>query len=228
MKAKNLLFVLFVLLGVLFIIGSTTGNRILLIFSNFFLVPFLLVYYRIKARRLFLPIVLALLMFYIRDVLLYFGFNNNPLIIWGSFLMGMGLLFLCLVTAFERARVHPLEVLSFLIMYCFLGFLFISLAEVVPEVLPNEEFSAYLYLLLLMLLLAWGFTAYLLKSHMASLWFLVASSAFLVSEVSLFFKVFILEDISVNFFYPFFHVLAYYGFVEYGCNRRLTGKLKYF
>lgn len=212
----------------LFIFGSTTENRTLLIFSNFFLLPFLLVYYRVKAGRFFLPIVLALLMFYIRDVFLFFGFDNNPLIIWVSFLMGMGLLFLCLGTAFERSRVHPLEIVSFLIMYCFLGFLFISLAEVIPEVLPSEEFPAYLYLLLLMLLLAGSFTTYLLKSHIASLWFLVASSAFLVSEVSLFFKVFILEDISVNFFYPFFHVLAYYSFVEYGCQRRLTGKLKYF
>ena len=63
---------------------------------------------------------------------------------------------------------------------------------------------------------------------MSPLWFMVAASSFLVSEVSLFFKVFILEDFSVNFFYPFFHVLAYYGLVEYGVRRRRTGKLKYF
>ena len=140
----------------------------------------------------------------------------------------MVLLFLCLFTSFKSAKVHPFEALFFLIMYGFLGFLFFSLQEAVAETYPANKYSVLGYLLLLMLLVAAGFTAYLMKSHQGSLWFLVAASAFMVSEVSLFFKVFIVEDFSVNFFYPFFHVVAYYSFVEYGRNRWRTGKLHFF
>ena len=219
---------MFILLGVLFIAGSTLRLETVLTLSNFFLIPILLLYYRCRTRKLFRPITLALLLFYIKDVFLNYGLQDHFLIIWISFLLAMFLLFLCLITGFERSRVHPLEIVSFLIMYAFLGFLFISLSVVVPEAMPGREFSVYLYLLLLMFLLAGSFTSYLLKSHMASLWFLVATSALLVSEVSLFFKVFIIEDFSVNFFFPFFHVLAYYGLVEYGLRRRRVGKWKYF
>ena len=228
MKAERLLFVIFVLVGVLFIVGSTLHFKTLFTFSNFFLIPILLLYYRCRTRKLFRPIAVSLVLLYIRDVFLIYGFQSNPEIIWTSFLLAMFLLFLSLITGFERSKVHPLEIVSFLIMYGFLTFLFVSLSELVPEVLPGREILAYLYLLLLMFLLAGCFTSYLMKSHLASLWFMVAASSFLVSEVSLFFKVFILEDFSVNFFYPFFHVLAYYGLVEYGVRRRRTGKLKYF
>ncbi len=228
MKAERLLFVLFLLLGVLFVIGSTLRLEMMLTISNFFLIPSLLLYYRCRTRKLFRPIALALVLFYIRDVFLNYGLLDNYSIILISYLLAMLLLFLCLITGFESSRVHPLEIVSFLIMYGFLTFLFISLSVVVPEVLPEREYSAYLYLLLMMFLLAGSFTSYIMRSHMASLWLLVAASAFLVSEVSLFFKVFIIEDFSVNFFYPIFHVLAYYGFVEYGLRRRRVGWGRYF
>lgn len=196
--------------------------------SNFLLVPVLLFYYRFRARDIFRPIVGVLVLLYIRDIFLLFGIIDYLRIIWICFVLAILLLYLCMITGFGTSKIHPVELLSFLIMYGFLSFLFISLSEAVPTEDPFLEMAAYSYLALLMLLMAGSFTSYILKSHMASLWFMVAVSAFLVSEVSLYFKTLILEDVSVNFFYPFFHVIAYYAFVEYGLIRRKTEKLRYF
>lgn len=228
LRAKKLLLILFVGLGMLFVVGSAFKIQPLLIGSNLLLVPVLLLYYRYMARKIFIPIVLVLLLLYIRDFFLIYGIEAYLAYIWISFILAILILFLCMVTEFQRSKTHPVEILSFLIMYGFLTFLFITLSEGIPKDNVFFKWAGYSYLLLLMLLTGGSFTSYIMKSHMASLWFMVATASFLVSEVSLFFKVLILEDVSVNFFYPFFHVLAYYGFVQYGLKRRITGSYKIF
>lgn len=228
MKTKKIVLILYVLMGLLFAIGSVMYQWTLLVIGNFFLMPFLLLYYRVRAKRIFFPIVAILLLFYVRDLFLIYGFSNNPFIILLCFLTAMLFLFLCIITGFEKSKVHPFEFISFLIMYAFLGFMFISLSDVVPDVVPGYHTATYIYLFLLMLLMAVSFTFYLMKSHFASLWLMLASASLLVSEISLFFKVYIVEDYSVNIFFPIFHVFAYYGLAEYGLNRRRTFKLKYF
>lgn len=114
-------------------------------------------------------------------------------------------------------------------MYGFLGFLFYTIAELVSQVMPTIfETTTYLYLFLLILLLAITFTGYLLKSHYASLWLMLASASFLVSEISLFFKIYIISDVSVNIFFPLFHVIAYYALIEYALHRRRSARIPYF
>ena len=228
MKAKRLLLILFIGLGILFVIGSAFDVRPLLIGSNFFLVPVLLLYYRYMARKIFVPIIWVLLLLYLRDIFMIYGLREYLGIIWICFILAILILFCCMFTGFKRSRIHPVEVISFLIMYGFLIFLFITLSDGVPRDDFFRKWAAYSYLFLLMLLMGSSFTVYIMKSHMASLWFMVAASAFLVSEVSLFFKILIIEDLSVNFFYPLFHVIAYYGFVEFGIRRRRTGRYRYF
>ena len=219
---------MFIGLGILFVIGSAFENRPLLISSNLILVPVLLLYYRIMAQKIFVPVVVVLSLLYIRDVFLIYDLEKYLGYIWSCFVLAIIILLLCMITGYQKSKVHPVEILSFLIMYGFLAFLFITLSDGVPEDNSFKKWAAYSYLFFLMILMGGSFTIYILKSHMASLWFMVASSSFLVSEVSLFFKILILEDVSVNFFYPFFHVLAYYSFVEFGLKRRRTGELKYF
>ena len=219
---------MFIGLGILFVIGSAFENRPLLISSNLILVPVLLLYYRIMAQKIFVPVVVVLSLLYIRDVFLIYDLEKYLGYIWSCFVLAIIILLLCMITGYQKSKVHPVEILSFLIMYGFLAFLFITLSDGVPEDNSFKKWAAYSYLFFLMILMGGSFTIYILKSHMASLWFMVASSSFLVSEVSLFFKILILEDVSVNFFYPFFHVLAYYCFVDFGLKRRRTGELKYF
>lgn len=228
MNFEKLFFILFLLVGVLFVLGSLLELRTLIMWSNFLLVPVLLLFFVIKTTWPFLPIMAALLLFYIRDVFMFYGFLDHGFIIGICYFLAMSLLFLCVITSFKRVRMHPFEVICFFIMYGFLMYLFISLQEAVDQFSPANKIAVSIYLLLLMLLVALSFTAYLMKSHLGSLWFLIAASAFLVSEVSLFFKVFIIEDISVNFFYPFFHVVAYYAMAEYGLRRWRTGRLRFF
>lgn len=228
MKTKQVLLALFLGLGLLFVLGSTMGVRPLVVVSNYLLVPVLLIYFRLRTRSIFRPVVGVLLLLYIRDIFVIYGITEFLGIIWICFILAMLLLFLCLFTSFGTSRLHPAEVLSFLIMYGFLAFLYFSLIEAIPEEGGFVRFAANSYLVLLMFLSAGSFTSYIMKSHLASLWFMVAVSAFLVSEVSLFFKVLILDDTSVNFFYPFFHVIAYFAFVEYGLNRWRSNKLPYF
>lgn len=220
--------ILFIGLGMLFVIGSAFDIRPLLIGSNFLLVPVLLLYYRYMARKIFVPIVGVLLLLYFRDIFLIYGIEEYLGLIWISFILAILILFLCMITGSQKSKVHPVELLSFLIMYGFLTFLFITLSDGIPDDNFFRKWAAYSYLFLLMVLMGGSFTIYILKSHMASLWFMVAASSFLVSEVSLFFKILIIEDVSVNFFYPFFHVLAYYGFVEFALRRRRTGAYRFF
>jgi len=207
-----------------FIAGSAFSIRPLLIVSNLLLVPVLLLYYRFMTHKMFLPVVAVLLLLYLRDIFLIYNIGHYLGYTWFAFILAILILFLCLITGFQRSKVHPVEIISFVIMYGFLSFLFVTLSDGVPDDTLFRKWAAYSYLFLLMLLMGGTFTTYILKSHLASLWFMVAASSLLVSEVSLFFKILIVEDVSVNLFYPLFHVLAYYGLMEFGLRRRMTGK----
>lgn len=164
--------------------------------------------------------VIVLLLFYVKDIFMLEGFGGNPGPVLWSFGCAILILYIFALTSFQRAQVHPVEVFSLLIMYGFLGYLFYSIAELVPQVIPSYKAATYLYLLLLTLLLAITFTQYLLKSHYASLWLMLASASLLVSEFSLFFKLFVISDISVNVFYPLFHVISFYSMVQHVLHRR--------
>lgn len=129
------------------------------------------------------------------------------------------------VTSFRKSQVLSVEVLSLLIMYGFLGFLFFTIADLVPQVMHVNKTVTYIYLAALILLLALTFTQYLLKSHYASLWLMLGAASLLVSELSLFFKMFVISDVSVNIFYPLFHVLSFFAFVEHAIHRRKTPTL---
>lgn len=209
----------------LFITGSIFNLRLLVVISTILLVPVLILYYRYKAKKWFLPIVLALVLLYVRDLFMLQGFIANPTPILICFGGAIFILYIFALTSFQRATVHPVEIFSLLIMYGFLGFLFYTIAELVPQVIPSYKNVTYIYLLVLTLLLAITFTQYLLKSHYASLWLMLASASLLVSEFSLFFRLFILSDISVNIFYPLFHVIAFYALVEHALNRRKSSFL---
>lgn len=216
------------LVGVAFVLGSLLRIQELLVGSNFLLVPILLLYYRFRASWTFLPIVAALLILYIRDIFLVYGEGENYYIITGSFYLAISVLLLCVATSIRKSKIFPTEIISFFVMYGFLIYLFVALQDIIQDISSFNRISVSIYLLLLILLVAGSFTSYIMKSHLASLWFLIAASALLVSEISLLFKIFIVEDISVNFFFPFFHVIAYFAMVEYGMRRWKTGKLRYF
>lgn len=164
--------------------------------------------------------VIALALLYIRDLLLLEGFHVYPEPVIWTFGGAIAILYIFALTSFQRATVHPVEIFSLLIMYGFLGFLFYTIAELVPQVMPVYKGATYLYLLVLSLLLAITFTQYLVKSHYASLWLMLASASLLVSEFSLFFKLYILNDVSVKIFHPLFHVLALYSLVQHVLHRR--------
>lgn len=172
--------------------------------------------------------VIALLLFYARDIFMMFGFSNNPEIILATFGTAILILYLFALTGFQSTKVHLVEWISLIIMYGFLGFLFFSIGDLVPQVIPSFVVPTYVYLLLLTLLLALTFTEYLLKSHYASLWLMLASASLLVSELSLFFKMYIIQDISVNIFFPLFHVIAYYAMVQHVIYRRRSTKIPWF
>ncbi|SDL04145.1 hypothetical protein SAMN04488034_10279 [Salinimicrobium catena] len=219
---------MFILIAAVFIIGSLFDLHYFTLGANYLLVPILVLYYRYKARNWFIFLVLALFFFYLRDIFLIHGMSSfHPLALM-SFLIGILILYGFAITGFPRSKVHFVEWLSLLIMYGFLGFLFYTMAELMAEVLTVFESRAYLFLFLLTLLLAITFTAYLLKSHYASLWLMLASASLLVSELSLFFKTYVVSDISVNVFYPLFHVITYYALVEHGLHRRRSSEVPYF
>ena len=169
--------------------------------------------------------VVALLFFYIRDIFLMFGFTINPVIVLLSFGIGIVILYIFALTGFQQTKVFPVEWISLLIMYGFLGFLFFTISDLVPLVIPSFVVPTYIYLLSLTVLLAITFTQYLLKSHYASLWLMLASASLLVSELSLFFKMYVIEDISVNIFFPLFHVIAYHAMVQHVIHRRRSVRI---
>lgn len=148
------------------------------------------------------------------------GFSNNlQPIIW-SFGAAIVILYIFVLTSFQKSKIHPVELFSLIIMYGFLAFLFYTIADLVPQVIPSYKVITYVYIVSLTLLLAITFTQYLVKSHYASLWLMLASASLLVSELSLFFKLYVISDISVNVFFPLFHVIAFYALVEHALHRR--------
>lgn len=169
--------------------------------------------------------VIALLLFYIRDILLLSGFFDHALWVILSFALAVFIIYIYAITSFQRAEVLPVEILSLVIMYGFLGFLYYSMADLVPQVINSHKLVAYIYLGALIFLLAFTFTQYLLKSHYASLWLMLGSASMLVSELSFFFRLFVISDISVNIFFPLFHVISYYAFVEHAIHRRKSSSL---
>lgn len=220
LKTSQKVLLLFILIGVLFIVGSIFNLNELTVISTYLLIPVLILYYRFKTKKWFLAMVIALLLFYIRDIFMLSGFIANPYPVMWTFATAIAILYLFAITNFQKAKVHPVEIISLVIMYGFLGFLYITIADLVPQVIPSYKGFVYGYLLLLTGLLALTFTQYLLKSHYASLWLMLAAASLLVSELSLFFKLYIISDLSVNVFFPLFHVIAYYAMVEHAINRR--------
>lgn len=220
MKASQKVLVLFTVLGVLFIVGSIFYLELLSTISTLFLIPVLILYYRYKTKHWFVPMVVVLLLFYIRDLFLLGDFSNNPQPVIWTFGAAICTLYIFALTAFQKSRVHPVEFFSLIIMYGFLSFLFITIAELVPQVVPSYKIATYVYIVSLTLLLAITFTQYLVKSHYASLWLMLASASLLVSELSLFFRMYVISDISVNVFFPLFHVITYYALVEHAVHRR--------
>lgn len=228
MKTSKKVFLGFLFTAVVFIIGSLFDFRYVTIAANYLLIPVLVLYYRYKTKNWFFLLVLALLFFYIRDIFLFYGYQNFHVFLISSFLAGVFIVFGFAVMGFPKVKVHLVEWVSLFIMYGFLGFLFYTIVDLVPEVVVNFEYRAYIYLFLLILLLAFTFTSYLLKSHYASLWLMLASASLLVSEISFFFKMYVVSDISVEIFYPLFHVIAYYALIEHGLNRRRSAEIPYF
>lgn len=216
---------LFISLGVLFIVGSIFKIDILVTFSTLFLLPTLILYYRYRAKNWFPAMVIALLLFYIRDLLMIYGFFTHTFWIMFLFSIAVLILYIFSFTSFQRSRVLTVEILSLVIMYGFLGFLFFSIAELVPQVIHSYKTVTYMYLAVLIFLLGVTFTQYLLKSHYSSLWLMLGAASLLVSELSLFFKMFVISDVSVNIFFPLFHVLSFYAFVEHAIHRRKTTSL---
>lgn len=208
------------MLGVLFIFGSIFQLELIFSIATVLLIPVLILYYRFKAKKWFFPMVVVLLLLYIRDLFMLQGFANNLQPIMWSFGAAIVILYIFVLTSFQKSRVHPVELFSLFIMYGFLAFLFYTIADLVPQVIPSYKVTTYLYIVSLTLLLAVTFTQYLVKSHYASLWLMLASASLLVSELSLFFKLYIISDISVNVFYPLFHVIAFYALVEHALHRR--------
>lgn len=217
---RHVLFYLYLVCGLVFVLSSLFQLDVLLLTANLLLIPVLLLLYKKNAARLFIPIVAALLLMYIRDILLYLGYRDYNGYIMVAHSLALLLLVLCAVTMLGRGRLDPLEYFSFVIMSAFLVFVFIFMADMVPDLVSQHRPLMYIYLLLLVLFLGVSFTAYILKSHLGTLWLMLSSAALLFSEVSLFFKLFILEDTSVNLFFPLFHVFAYYCLVEHGRHRR--------
>ena len=219
---------LFVLIAALFIVGSLLSFEWLTMVANYLLIPSLIFYYRLKAGNWFPFMVAALIFFYVRDIFLLYGFNHFPWLILGSFFLGLFIIYVFAITGFRASKIHVVEGISLFILYAFLAFLLITFAEMVPQALPEFEYITYLYLFLLVLLLGITFTGYLLKSHYASLWLMLASASFLVSEFSLFFKMHVVQDVSVNIFYPLFHVMAYYSLIQHALYRRRSLLIPYF
>ncbi|MCY2687737.1 hypothetical protein [Salinimicrobium sp. TH3] len=225
MKTNKKILLLFLVIGVLFIISSIFNLNVLTVASTVLLIPVLILYYRYKTKNWFVPMVIVLLLFYVRDLLMLEGFFSNPRPILWSFGGAVLILYVFAFTGFKWARIHLVEFISLMIMYTFLGFLFYTMADLVPQVIPSHQETAYIYMLLLICLLAVTFTQYLLKSHYASLWLMLASASLLLSELSLFYRLFIIPDISVIIFYPLFHVIAFFGLVEHASHRRKSSLL---
>ena len=169
--------------------------------------------------------VIALLLFYIRDLLMVAGFYTYAFWIMLTFSIAIMILYIFSFTSFKRSRVLSVEILSLVIMYAFLTFLFYTIADLVPQVIHSNKGVTYIYLAVLILLLAITFTQYLLKAHYSSLWLMLGAASLLVSELSLFFKMFVIADISVTIFFPLFHVISFYAFVEHAIHRRKTSSL---
>lgn len=228
MKPSKKIFWIFVFIALLFTVGSFFNIDGLTVGANYLLVPVLILYYRFRAKNWFLLMVFAMFMFYMRDIFLFNGFREYSNLVMITFFIGLIVIYGFAIAGFQRAKVHLVEWISLLIMYGFLGFLFYSIADLVPQVMPSFQEVTFLYLFLLTFLLAITFTEYLLKSHYASLWLMLASAALLVSEMSLFFKMYVIDDISVKIFFPLFHVIAYYSFIEHALHRRPSAKIPYF
>lgn len=206
--------------GLLYFVGSILRLEILTVPTTFLLIPVLILFYRVKAKKWFLPMVIALLLFYVRDLLMLDGFFDNLIPILWCFGTGLAILYVFALAGFRWGRIHVLEFFSLLIMFVFLGFLYYTMNHLLHQVLPSHRVEASFFILLLIILLAISFTQYILKSHYASLWLMLASACLVLSELSLFFKIFILSDISVIIFYPLFHVIAFYALVQHAVYRR--------
>ncbi|WP_029037444.1 hypothetical protein [Salinimicrobium xinjiangense] len=225
MKSSQKVLLVFIFLGVLFIVGTIFYLEILYTVSSLLLIPVLILYYRYKVQTWFLPMVVVLMLFYIRDLLMLGDLGNYIEPIMWIFGTAIVILYIFALTAFQRSHIHPVEIFSLVIMYGFLVFLFFTIADLVPQVVPSYKVATYIYIFSLILLLAITFTQYLLKSHYASLWLMLASASLLVSELSLFFRLYIISDISVNVFFPLFHVIAYYALIEHAVHRRRSNIL---
>ncbi len=117
--------------------------------TTFLLIPVLIIYYRSRTRKWFLVVVIALLLFYIRDLFMLTGFSNNPQPIIWTFAFALVILYLLAITSFKKAQVHPVEVISLIIMYGFLSFLYFTMADLIPQVIPSfTDLHLYLFIII--------------------------------------------------------------------------------
>lgn len=220
LKSSQKVFSVFLVTAGVFLVGSFFDFENVQMVSTLLLIPLLVLYYRYKSKNWFVLAVFALLLFYIHDILPYMGvgFFTGPSHV--VFFGGTTIMYLFALTGFQKANIHFVEWISLFIMYGFLAFVFYSIYGLIPQVMVSSENLMYIRLFLLTFLLALTFTRYLVKSHYASLWMMLSSASLLISELSLFFKSYVVDDFSVRLFYPLFHVFAYYALIEHVIHRR--------
>lgn len=228
LKIADKLLLLFIHIGLVFVVSVIFDFRSLVEGSSYLLVPVLILYYWYKARKWFLPMVLTLMLFYVRNIFLLIDFSEHAMIILTSLGLSLLILFVFAVTGFQRAKIYTVEIFSLAIMYGFLGFLFFSISEIVPMVVPTYKWVVWTFLLVLILFMAFTFTGYLVKSHYASLWLMLAAASILISELSLFFRLYVMSNVSLDIFFPLFHVMALFSMVQYALHRRPSAKVPYF
>lgn len=207
-------------MAIIFIFGSFFNLSALVRISSYLIIPSILIYYFKKTLTLLPAIIFVMVIFYTRDVFTSYGFLKYLWVNYVCFGISVFILILFAIKELSKPKFFFIEFLSLIIMYAFLIFLFFSLAEVIPFETPERRFAANIYLLLLVSFLGISFTSYILKSNYASLFIMLTAACLIISEASLFFKLYVIEDLTVNVFYPVFHVFTYYFLIQYALHYR--------
>src|SRR5690554_2606077 len=101
---RHVLFYLYLLCELVFVMSSLLKLEKMLITVNFLLIPVLLLLYRKKAEHLFFPVVAALLLMYLRDILLTLGYRDYAGYIMVAHTVALVVLLLCAITMLSRGR----------------------------------------------------------------------------------------------------------------------------
>src|SRR5690606_40438406 len=98
-------------------VGSIFQLEILIQVSTLLLIPTLILYYRYRAKKWFLAMVVALVLFYVRDLLMLGGLGNYLGWIMLVFAIAVIILYIFSLTSFRRSKIMFVELLSLIIMY---------------------------------------------------------------------------------------------------------------